>query len=148
LVLDEVQERVPVYVHTGDYFTQTTIELSGHAKEIGADGVMILLPYCMNPSWFQLLNHFRFIAEKVNIPIIIYDNPWDTGITISSNDIQKLVKGSSVVAVKLTHKNPCEVHNLKYLNVVTKSQYFTVRTTVSLRLFFVALMDGSPVSIT
>jgi len=42
---------------------------------IGADGVMILFPYCMNLSRFQVLNHFRFIAEKVNIPIIICDNP-------------------------------------------------------------------------
>ena len=74
--------RVPVGAGTGSNNTHATIELPRRAKEIGADGVLLVGPYYNKPTQQGLFEHFRAIAEAVDIPQIIYNVPGRTATNI------------------------------------------------------------------
>ena len=74
-ILDEVNGSVPVYAGTGHYSTGATIELSRHAMEHGATGLMVMPPYLLRPPKQDVLDHFRRIREAVPLPIMIYNVP-------------------------------------------------------------------------
>jgi 4-hydroxy-tetrahydrodipicolinate synthase len=65
-ILDEVDGSVPVYAGTGHYSTNATIELSRHAMEHGATGLMIMPPYLLRPPKQDVLDHFRRIREATS----------------------------------------------------------------------------------
>lgn len=114
IVLDEARGRVPIYPGTGYYTTRHTIELSQHAEKVGAAGVMVILPYYMQPTKAQAMDHFRALARNLSIPIIIYNNPWFAGYELSSWDIAKLVDEGVVAAIKAAHGDADRVHDLKF----------------------------------
>ncbi|MBI3015101.1 MAG: 4-hydroxy-tetrahydrodipicolinate synthase [Candidatus Tectomicrobia bacterium] len=115
IVLDEAKGRVPIYPGTGHYSTKYTIELSQHAEKVGAAGVMVILPYYMQPTKTQVMDHYRELARNVSIPIILYNNPWFAGFELSSWDIAKLVDEGVVTSVKAAHGDADRIHDLKYL---------------------------------
>lgn len=115
IVVDEVGAKGIVFVGTGHYSTKITIELSKHAEEIGADGVMIICPYYITPPRKDVLNHFRRIAENINIPIMVYNNPWFAGYELTSWELKQLVDEGVISSVKAAHGDVDRVRDLKYL---------------------------------
>ena len=115
IVVDEARGRVPVYPGTGHYTTKLTIELSQHAQKLGAAGVMVILPYYMQPPKAEVMAHFRELARNISIPIIIYNNPWFAGFELSSWDIAQLVDEGVVASIKAAHGDPDRIHDLKFL---------------------------------
>jgi len=115
MVIDQVDGRVPVYPGTGHYSTQLTIELSQHAEDKGANGVMVILPYYMRPPKKDVFDHYRALSEAINIPIILYNNPWFAGYEMTSFEIQDMVKQGTIQAVKVAHGDPSRVHDLDVL---------------------------------
>lgn len=100
-VIDEVGSRVPVYAGTGAESTWETLELTRMAKDIGCDAASIITPYYVAPKASELFNHYKTIASKVDMPIVLYNNPDRTGVNIAPEVIEKLVdECSNVVGIK------------------------------------------------
>ena len=114
IVLNEAKGRVPIYPGTGHYTTRHTIELSQHAEKVGAAGVMVILPYYMQPTKAQAMDHYRELARNISIPIIIYNNPWFAGYELSAWDIAELVDEGVVASIKAAHGDADRVHDLKF----------------------------------
>lgn len=102
-LFSEIKEEagnIPVVAGTGSNSTQASIAFSLQAKERGADGLLVVAPYYNKPPQSGLLEHFRSIAEAVDLPIIVYNIPGRTGIEIKPETLAELAKIPNIVAVK------------------------------------------------
>ena len=77
--VEKVNKRIPVVAGTGSNCTQTAIYLSQEAEKAGADGLLLVTPYYNKCTQKGLYEHFKMVAESVNIPIILYNIPGRTG---------------------------------------------------------------------
>lgn len=93
-------KRVPVIAGTGSNDTAYAIKLSKEAEEIGADGLLLVTPYYNKTTQRGLIAHFTAIADAVNIPIILYNIPGRTGMSIEISTAKVLAKHKNIVAVK------------------------------------------------
>lgn len=100
IVVEEAKGRVPVIAGTGSNSTKEAISLTRHAKEVGADGALLIAPYYNRPNQKGIYEHFKTIAAKVDIPIVLYNHQGRTGITIQPDTIEALSKVGRFVAVK------------------------------------------------
>lgn len=93
--------RIPVVAGTGSNCTATAVELTKHARECGADAALVVSPYYNKTTQKGLLAHFSAIADSCDIPIILYNIPGRTGVTIQPETIATLIKTkSNIVGVK------------------------------------------------
>lgn len=98
--IDQVNKRVPVIAGTGSNATAEAIEISLHAKEQGADGLLLVAPYYNKPSQEGLYQHYKAIAEKVNLPQVLYNVPGRTGMNMTAATTTRLAKFDNIVAIK------------------------------------------------
>src|ERR671925_2045354 len=82
--------RVPVVAGTGALSTRETIELSVHAEQAGAAAVMIVPPFYDALSWPELLAHYTAVADAIEIPIMYYNLPSASGVTLSAAQLREL----------------------------------------------------------
>lgn len=100
-VCDAVKGRVPVIAGTGSNCTATAIYLSKCAEEAGADGLLLVSPYYNKSTQKGLIKHFTAIAEAVTIPILLYNVPSRTGVSIAPSTIVTLCRNvKNIVGVK------------------------------------------------
>lgn len=92
--------RVPVIAGTGSNSTAEAIALTRHAREAGADGVLIVNPYYNKPTQAGLTAHFRAIADAVDIPIIMYNIPGRTGVNMLPETVAELAEHPNIVGIK------------------------------------------------
>lgn len=92
--------RVPVIAGTGSNETAHAIALSKKAEELGADALLQVTPYYNKTTQKGLVAHFTAIANSVNIPIILYNVPSRTGVSISIGALKELAKVENIVAIK------------------------------------------------
>ena len=98
-----VNGRIPVLIGTGSASTEETIALSLHAKEIGADGVVIVNPYYWKLSEESLYQHYCQIADAVDLPILLYNFPTLTGQDLTPELVYNLAKEyPHIVGIKET----------------------------------------------
>ena len=94
-------KRVPIIAGTGSNSTQEAIEMSLKAKKAGADGLLLVSPYYNRPTQKGLYLHFKAIADKVGLPIILYNIFSRTGVNIEPETIARLSADcKNIVAVK------------------------------------------------
>lgn len=123
IVVDEVNKRVPVYAGTGCPGTKATIELSLKAKELGVDVLSIISPYFAAISQKEIYNHYKAIAEAVDLPIVMYNMPARTGNNIDPATVAELAKIPNIAGIKDSSGN---WDNLKAYIDVTKGMDFSV----------------------
>ena len=100
-VIRVASKRVPVIAGTGSNSTAHAVELSRHAAEAGADGLLIVSPYYNKPTQAGLYEHFSTVAKAVKVPIVLYNIPGRTGVEIAIPTIRLLYEEhDNVVAVK------------------------------------------------
>lgn len=87
-----VKKRIPVIAGTGSNCTRTAIELSKEAQKAGADGLLVVTPYYNKATQKGLISHYTQIAEKVDLPIILYNVPGRTGCKIAPETAAAMVK--------------------------------------------------------
>jgi 4-hydroxy-tetrahydrodipicolinate synthase len=100
LCIEASAGRVPVIAGTGSNSTAEAISLTRHAKEAGADGALVVTPYYNKPTQEGLYQHFKAVAEAVEIPIIIYNIPGRSVINMSVDTMARLFQLPNIVGVK------------------------------------------------
>lgn len=95
-----VQGRVPVIAGVGSNDTSETIKMGTLAQEVGADGLLIVTPYYNKPTQRGLYEHFKMVAEKVDLPIILYNVPTRTGVNLLPETVAKLSQIKNIVGIK------------------------------------------------
>jgi 4-hydroxy-tetrahydrodipicolinate synthase len=92
--------RVPVVAGTGSNSTDIAIKYTRMAQEVGADGSLQVAPYYNKPTQEGLYRHFAAIAESTDLPLILYNIPGRTSVTISAETMASLAEIPNIVGVK------------------------------------------------
>ena len=92
--------RVPVVAGTGSNSTDIAIKYTRMAQEVGADGSLQVAPYYNKPTQEGLYRHFAAIAESTDLPLILYNIPGRTSVTISAETVASLAEIPNIVGVK------------------------------------------------
>jgi 4-hydroxy-tetrahydrodipicolinate synthase len=98
--VDHAVGRIPVIAGTGANSTAEAIELTAYAKKVGAGYGLSVVPYYNKPSQEGLYRHFRAIAEKVDLPLIVYNVPGRTVADLSNDTLLRLAQLPGIVGVK------------------------------------------------
>lgn len=98
--IKKVNGRVPVIAGTGTNNTNTSIESSLKARELGADAIMLITPYYNKTSQRGLIAHFTKIANEVKLPVVLYNVPSRTNMTIEIDTVIELSENPYIVALK------------------------------------------------
>lgn len=98
--VEHANGRVPVIAGTGANSTAEAIELTARAREIGADACLLVTPYYNKPTQEGLYQHFKAVAEAVDIPQILYNVPGRTGCDLSNNTTLRLAQIKNIVGIK------------------------------------------------
>lgn len=99
-VVQRVRGRIPVIAGTGSNNTQEALRLTRFAQKAGADGALVITPYYNRPTQEGLYRHFRALAEDTDIPIVLYNVPSRTGVSISPETVARLAEFKNIVAIK------------------------------------------------
>ncbi len=114
--VETVAGRIPVIAGTGSNCTETAIYLSVEAQKAGADGVLVVSPYYNKATQKGLIGHFTAIADAIKIPVILYNIPGRTGVTILPETIAALCKNvENIVGVKEASGNFSNIATLMSL---------------------------------
>ena len=100
VAVDAVRGRVPVIAGTGGNSTAEAIELTRHAKAVGADATLQVVPYYNKPTQEGLYRHFRAIAEAVAMPHILYNVPGRTVADLQNETVLRLAQVPNIVGLK------------------------------------------------
>jgi len=120
-VINEVGDRSTIIAGTGNYSTADSIEMTKEAEKLGVDGCMLVVPYYNKPPQDGLYNHFKMIAEKTSLPIIIYNVPGRTSCNIEANTVKRLSEIDNIVAIKEASGNLGQVATLAS---ITKDDFY------------------------
>jgi len=132
VVIDAAKGKVPVLAGTGSNSTWEAIMLTKHAKEVGADGALLVVPYYNKPTQAGLYQHFKRIAEEIDIPQVIYNIPSRTAVNMLPKTMAKLAKIKNIVGVKEASGNLEQVARIielagKELSVVSGDDSLTLQ---------------------
>lgn len=108
-------KRIPIIAGTGTNCTKTSIELSEYAESVGADALLVVTPYYNKTTQEGLIEHYKSIAESVDIPIILYNVPSRTGLNITPETCYELSKINNIVAIKEASGNISQVAKIASL---------------------------------
>ena len=100
MTVKEVSGQVKVIAGTGSNSTAEAISLTRHAKQVGVDAALLVSPYYNKPTQEGLYNHFKAIAEAVDIPLVLYNIQCRTGVNIENSTMEKLSRIPNIVGVK------------------------------------------------
>jgi 4-hydroxy-tetrahydrodipicolinate synthase len=123
IVIHEVNKRVPVYVGTGGNSTREVIALSKKMEELGADALSVITPYFLVPTQEEVIMHYKAVADSVQIPIILYNIPKNTGMNLEVSTVAELAKVRNIVGIK---DSSGKIENIKSYIEATKGQDFCV----------------------
>jgi dihydrodipicolinate synthase/N-acetylneuraminate lyase len=91
IALDQARARLPVVIHVGTADAESTVELARHAYQKGASAVAVVPPYYYSDhTEYEIICHYRAVAQAVPVPIFIYENPKYSGISISPQFVKRL----------------------------------------------------------
>ncbi|HEH3212268.1 TPA: 4-hydroxy-tetrahydrodipicolinate synthase [Staphylococcus aureus] len=99
-VIDLVDKRVPVIAGTGTNDTEKSIQASFQSKALGADAIMLITPYYNKTNQRGLVKHFEAITDAVKLPVVLYNVPSRTNMTIEPETVEILSQHPYIVALK------------------------------------------------
>lgn len=107
IAVEEVAGRVPVLAGTGSLRLEETLELTRYAKEVGADGAMVIVPYYVKPNQEGLYRYFADVARAVpDLPLVIYNIPGRAGVEIAPATVARLRRDfPNIVGLKHSSKD-------------------------------------------
>lgn len=119
-IKEAVGDKIPLIAGSGCASTIETIALSKKAEELGYDLIMVVSPYYTRPTQNEIYNHFKKIAESINIQMILYNIPLFAGVNIDSKTVAELSKIGNIVAIKEESEiNPKQI--TEFINKTSES---------------------------
>jgi 4-hydroxy-tetrahydrodipicolinate synthase len=100
IAVEAAKGRVPVIAGAGSNSTEEAIDLAKHAKEAGANAILVVTPYYNKPTQEGMFLHFTAIADAVDIPMIIYNIPPRSVVDMSVETMARLAKHKNIIGVK------------------------------------------------
>lgn len=100
VTIQTVAGRVPVVAGTGSNSTSEAIRLTKHARKAGADAALMITPYYNKPTQEGLYQHFKAVAEAVDIPIILYNVPGRTSVNMLPETVARLSEIRNIIGIK------------------------------------------------
>ncbi len=100
ITVDEVNGRVSVVAGTGASGTDQALEMANYAKDAGADAALIVTPYYLKPTNRGIYQHYFTIASKVDLPLILYNIPQCTGLSLPWQMVEDLAQVPNIVGLK------------------------------------------------
>jgi 4-hydroxy-tetrahydrodipicolinate synthase len=113
--IETVKKRVPVIAGAGSNDTAYAVQMSTHAEDCGADGLLVITPYYNRPTQKGLIANFTAIADAVNIPIIMYNVPGRTGCNMLPATMAELAKHKNICGMKEASGNISQVAEMARL---------------------------------
>ncbi len=113
--MEKVAGRVPVIAGTGSNNTEHALSLSKNAQNLGVDALLVVTPYYNKTSQKGLIEHYNYIADRVDLPIITYSVPPRTGVFIKPETYFELSKHPNIVATKEASGNISDIAKIKAL---------------------------------
>lgn len=89
-----------VFAYTGTNDTEETIRRTGEAEKLGVDGALVVTPYYNKPTQEGLYRHFKAVAEATKLPIMLYNVPGRTGVSLDPKTVARLAEVENIVAIK------------------------------------------------
>lgn len=108
-VIEQVNGKIPVFVGTGSNDCAHAVELSKHAQEMGADGVLAVTPYYNKCTQDGLYLYYKAINDAIDIPIVAYNVPGRTGVNMKSETVERLTSLKNVRGVKEASGNIAQI---------------------------------------
>jgi len=99
-VVEKANRRVPVIAGTGSNSTTEAEELGLCALKAGADACLVVTPYYNKPTQQGLYEHYKYLAENVDLPLILYNVPGRTAVDMLPETVQRLAKIPNIVGIK------------------------------------------------
>ncbi len=99
-IIRVVNKRIPVIAGTGANSTHEAIQLTQEAKDLGADAALLVTPYYNKPTQEGLYQHYKAIAEAVDLPQILYNVPGRTGVDMLNETVARLADIAQIVGIK------------------------------------------------
>src|ERR1017187_1837236 len=109
LTVEEAAHKVPVLAGAGGYNTHEVIELARACQKLGADGVLSVTPYYNKPTQEGLYQHYKAIAEAIQIPIILYSVQGRTGVNIEPATVVRLSEIKNIIGIKEASGNITQI---------------------------------------
>lgn len=100
IVVDSAKNKVPVIAGTGSNSTDEAVMLTRFAKKAGADAALLVVPYYNKPTQEGLYRHFEKVAKSVDIPIILYNIPGRSAVSLTPETVARLAKIPTIVGIK------------------------------------------------
>ena len=110
-----VDHRVKVIAGTGSNDTSAAVYLSQHAQDSGADALLLVTPYYNKASQAGLVKHYEYIADRVDLPIILYNVPSRTGVSFTAETYHTLAQNPKINGVKEASGNFSLLAHTRYL---------------------------------
>lgn len=98
--ISTVNRRVPVVAGTGSNSTEEAIALTRHARQAGADGALLITPYYNKPTQEGLYQHYKTIAQAVDLPLMLYNIPGRTSVNMLPATVARLTHLPTIVSIK------------------------------------------------
>jgi 4-hydroxy-tetrahydrodipicolinate synthase len=115
VTVEQASGRVQVIAGAGSNNTTEAVEAALHAKKSGADAILTITPYYNKPSQEGLYRHFSVIAEKADVPMVLYNVPGRTGVNMLPETVERLSRLPQVVAVKEASGNLTQISEIHRL---------------------------------
>ncbi|MBI5056745.1 MAG: 4-hydroxy-tetrahydrodipicolinate synthase [Nitrospirae bacterium] len=100
ITVKAVNKRIPVIAGTGANATDETIMITKKAKDLGADGALLVSPYYNKPTQEGLYLHYKAVAEAVDIPMLLYNVPGRTAVNMLPQTVARLAGVKNIVGIK------------------------------------------------
>ena len=136
---------VPVIAGTGSNNTKEAIELTKYAKDAGADAAMLITPYYNKPTDEGLIMHYKTVAEKCDIPIILYNVPSRTGKNMIADVVAELAEVENIIGIKEASGDINQVS--KIIELTSEMDFIVISGDDSLTLPIMALGGKGVISV-
>lgn len=132
IAVEEAGGKVPVYVGTGGTSTTDVIQLNKDMKSVGVSAVSVITPYFPKLTQRELINHYKHITDSVDLPIILYNIPAQTGNDLAPASVAELAGETNIIGIKDSSGSFDNI--LKYIELTENTEFSILAGTDSLIL--------------
>jgi 4-hydroxy-tetrahydrodipicolinate synthase len=115
ITIEQTRRRVPVVAGTGSNATAEAIRLTTAAREMGADGALLLSPYYNKPTQEGIFRHYKMIAAAVDLPLLVYNIPGRTASNVAPETFARLCEIRNIVGIKEASGSMDQVTDIRRL---------------------------------